>query len=364
MSAGFFGVFQVALFIKRSGFNVRLVLYDEFAFEEAQMRAKLVGYPGLESLLDEVECEYIGDRKRPLRVSPRDNAVATVWYSAYLAQKLCTLTRSGPFLYLIQDYETVFFPASSSYALADESYGFDFNALFSTEALQRFFLQNGIGRFAAGAPPHAFFNNACSSELLPWSDFSAKRPPGTPRRLAFYSRPVVHRNMFELGALCLCEAYAEGVFNDGDWEFFGIGLGSAVIELADGITLRQLPRMNLRDYQGLISSFDVGLCLMASSHPSLLPFDLAGSGAVVVTNTFGVKDQAYFDQLAPGVIAANPDLASLVGALRRAARESGDLERRYRNAQAMLFPRSWEQTFGPEHVNLIRETFRMTGRRS
>lgn len=38
MSAGFFGVFQVALFIKRCGLNVRLVMYDQFHFDEAVAR--------------------------------------------------------------------------------------------------------------------------------------------------------------------------------------------------------------------------------------------------------------------------------------------------------------------------------------
>ncbi len=115
MSAGFFGVFQVARFIKQCGFKVRLVMFDNFFWDEAQFRVKLEGYPGMEALFDELEVAYIGERLAPLRVSPRDNCVATVWYSAYFAQKIISTTLSRePFLYLIQDYETNFYAGAQN----------------------------------------------------------------------------------------------------------------------------------------------------------------------------------------------------------------------------------------------------------
>ncbi len=124
--------------------------------------------------------------------------------------------------------------------------------------------------------------------------------------------------------------------------------------------MKQMERMNLREYQNVISTFDIGFCLMASSHPSLLPFDLAGSGAVVVTNSFGVKDQTYFDKLTRDVIVATPDVHALVEALRVAVNRANDLETRYQNALAMTFPRTWDETFTEEHVMFIRNTFKET----
>jgi len=59
MSAGFFGVFHVALMVARQGYHVRLVLFDNFLFDKAKFRDDLQGYPGLERLFDEVEVEYI-----------------------------------------------------------------------------------------------------------------------------------------------------------------------------------------------------------------------------------------------------------------------------------------------------------------
>jgi hypothetical protein len=137
-------------------------------------------------------------------------------------------------------------------------------------------------------------------------------------------------------------------------------LGDPVIRLAPNVELKQMPRMNLREYQDSISTFDVGLCLMASSHPSLLPFDLAGSGAVVVTNSFGAKDQAYFDELADGIIVSSPDVPSLVSALRRTVIAAEDLDERYRRGQTMKYPRSWDETFGDEHLQLLSSVFKDT----
>ncbi|MBR8301508.1 rhamnosyltransferase WsaF family glycosyltransferase [Burkholderia dolosa] len=360
MSAGFFGVFQVALFIKRSGFNVRLVMYDEFHFDEAETRAKLKNYPGLESLLDELEFVYIGDRKEPLRISPHDNCVATVWYSAYMARKLMEARGGGKFLYLIQDYESPFHPSGSLFALAEATYSFDYCALFSSQALQDFFLKKQVGIFAREGTNYTYFNNACSSVLKPKEEFVAARANGRKKRLAFYSRPPVDRNMFELGALALCTAYRSGVFPAGEWEFIGIGLGEAVIKLDDETEMKQMPRMNLREYQEVISTFDIGFCLMASPHPSLLPFDLSGSGSVVVTNSFSVKDQTYFDILTQGVIVRAPDVPDLVEGLRQAVAESEHLDRRYENALAMTFPRTWEDTFNDQHALFMHTVFKDT----
>ena len=332
-------------------------MYDDFDFDEANSREKLNNYPGLENLFDDLEVEYIGDRKRRLRISPHDNCLATIWYSAYLARKIMSALGGGKFLYLIQDYETGFYPSSTHSALAETTYSFDYCALFSTQALNDFFLKNKIGVFGRQGTEHVYFNNACSSVLQPQEEFMATRQNGQTRRLAFYSRPPIHRNMFEMGALALCSAYQKGVFAPQKWEFIGIGLGEAIIRLAPDVELKQMERMHLREYQNVISTFDVGLCLMASSHPSLLPFDLAGSGAVVVTNSFGVKDQAYFDTVAQGIIVSTPDVTTLVQALRTAVAASADLTGRYARAQAMKYPRSWDETFRDEHVQLIHKVF-------
>lgn len=356
ISAGFFGVFQVARFIASTGVNVRLVLFDNFFFDENLFRAKLLGYPGMELLFDELETEYIGERSKPLEVSPTDNCVATVWYSAYLADKIMAKIGSRPFLYLIQDYETNFFPGGSHFQFANATYEFNYHALFSSKPLRDHFLANKIGRFSGRAPNYTYFNNACASYIPDRADFLSRSKSRT-RKLVFYSRPVVHRNMFELGAMSIIEAFRSQVFKRHEWEFIGIGLGSATIKLDQNSEMKQMQRMNLKEYQQIISTFDIGLTLMASPHPSLLPFDLAGSGATVVTNTFSTKQQPYFDELCKNIIAVKPTLHDVVGGIITAVEKCEDYNFRYDSALSMSYPRDWSETFQPAHREFMHAAF-------
>ena len=359
MSAGFFGVFQVARFVASQGFRVRLVMFDNFYWNEHEFRLKLQDFPGMEDLFDELEVEYIGERLEPLIVSPQDNCIATVWYSAYLARKIMDLGSKRPFLYLIQDYETNFYAGGSLRTFAEASYDFSYHALFSTQALQQTFLSDGIGAFREPTLSHEFFNNAAASTLPDKETFLAPRKDAK-HKLAFYSRHAVNRNMFELGALAMGQALQSGTFGEGNWQFYGVGIGESAIELAPGTEIEQLPRMNLKDYSDMIASFDIGLSLMASPHPSLLPFDLGGSGAVVVTNSYGVKTQEYFDGLCGNVIACEPTVDDIVQGLRRAVERVTDLEARYAAAESMAYPRSWAQTWTPRHESFIKDVFMAT----
>ena len=356
MSAGFFGVFQVARFIRASGYRTRLVLFDNFNFSLATFRRRMLSYPELETLCDEVEIEYIGQRTSALRISPKDNSVATVWYSAYFADKIMRTLRGDPFLYLIQDYEAQFYPGGSHFALADNSYSLRYNALISSKPLLDFFRSRKIGAFGDGALLYETFDNACTASLPDKAGWVAEHTR-RPFRLAFYSRPMVRRNMFELGALALCTSLDRGVFRDRDWEFLGIGLGRSKVQLTRGKVMHQLPRMTLAAYRSTVSTFDVGLTLMASSHPSLVPFDLAASGVVTVTNTFGSKTADYFTSVSANIVPSPPELTALVRQLAIAESLAYDLEARYRNAEKMTYPCSWSQVFTDRHVSLLRATF-------
>lgn len=361
MSAGFFGVFQTALYIKKCGINVRLVLFDDFHFNYREFKERLQGYPGMENLCQEIEVEYVGSRKTPLLVSPHDNCLATVWYSAYFAQKIMSKLAGSKFLYLIQDYEAYFYPGSSLFSLAEKTYSMDFNAIFSTKTLKDFFIKNNIGNINNRGVECEYFNNACSSSLSPYDKFIKDNKCKEKRFFAFYSRPSVNRNMFELGALSLIEAYQRGAFSLGDWEFFGIGIGKCKIELAKGVYLQQMERMNLKQYQDKISTFDIGLSLMASPHPSLLPFDLAGSGALVVTNSFATKSPDFFSEISGNIICKEPCLEDVVEGIFDAVKKIGNLDDRFFNAKNMKYPTCWDESWEKRHANLIIKTFNNGG---
>ena len=355
MSAGFFGVFQVARFMRTTGWNVRLVLFDNFDFSLERFRKKFQDYPGMEDLLDEVEVDYIGERKTPLHVSPHDVCVATVWYSAWFAKKIGDVLGGRRFLYLVQDYETCFFPGGSLFAVADETYAWDYAALFSTKPLMDYLRQADVGGFASRGLPGIHFDNACSASLSPRKEFIAANAAKPKKKLVFYSRPIVDRNMFTLAALSLVTAYEQGVFDPAEWECIGMGLGEASVELLPGVLSTSLPRMTLREYERTVGQFDVCLTLMASPHPSLIPMDCAGSGAMVVTNTFRTKTPDYLRGLCGNIIPVAPSVPEIVAGLAEAVAASADLEGRHARASAMAYPRTWEESLTDRHTAFVTE---------
>jgi len=350
ISAGFFGVFQTAILFSSLRYHVRLVLFDTFDFNIKVAKQKIKNYPGLENLFDELEVDYIGERKEPLKVSKHDTSLATVWYSAYFAKKIQDTCDGSPFFYLIQDYETHFFPSSTNSILADDSYHLSYNAIFSTKTLQDYFLRNNIGDIANRKLQYIYYNNSCNSNLLPtYISFKNSFNKRKKHRLLFYSRPIVQRNMFELGVLCLIEAIKRGIFDEDNWEFDGAGLGGYSFHISEKSYLSQLPRMNLKEYMDNISEYDICLTLMASPHPSLVPFDLAGSGCIVVTNNFRNKYQQYFSDISNNIISKDPNLESILNGLEEAASKISNLEYRYKNAANMKYPKSWDETWSDEH---------------
>lgn len=352
-SAGLFGVFQLARFLVRTGVHVRLVFFENFVFSEKETRKWLTQYPGMEGLFDEVEVAYIGGREQPLYVSPADHCVATIWYSAYFARKINNLIGRSKFLYLIQDYETNFYPGGSSFALADLSYEMDYDALFSTKALMELFIQRDIGGFDSRHLDGAYFNNPSSSSLPSEQEFIERKTNKEKRTIVFYSRPVVDRNMFELTALALNEAYQEGIFDSG-WDCIGMGLGEGEIELAPNVHSVHLPRMTLGEYVATVSDFDICLVLMASSHPSLICADLAASGAIVVTNTFATKTAEYLKTISKNIIPVTANLSGIVAGLREAVDRVSDIDARWKHATETAYPRTWNKALTGEHLVFIR----------
>jgi hypothetical protein len=83
--------------------------------------------------------------------------------------------------------------------------------------------------------------------------------------------------------------------------------------------LRAQPWMSYEAYGELLGSSDVLLSLMLSPHTSYPPLEMAATGGLVVTNTYGPKTAEGLAAISPSILAAAPDVDALVAALRRAA---------------------------------------------
>lgn len=353
---GYIGKFNLALRLARRGTRVRVVTVDPVPPLPQRWRETIAGYSGLTGVFDAVEVAF-GREARALEVSPRDRFIATTWWTAHIAAAALEHVEADRFLYLIQEYEPFTFEMGTYAALAAESYAFPHTALFSSELLREYFRRHAIGVFAdgerTGDARSLSFQNAITPVPPPTVAELAARER---RRLLFYARPEPHaaRNMFELGVLALQQAARGGAFYAG-WELHGIGSidGSArILTLAPGVRLELLPRAGQRDYARILRDHDLGLALMYTPHPSLVPIEMASAGMLTVTNSFENKTPSAMGEISPNLIAPAPTIAAVAQALQAAAAGIDDHERRVAGS-AVSWSRDWDETFGEELMDRV-----------
>jgi hypothetical protein len=349
---GYIGKFNLAARLADHGERVRIVTVDPIGVLPPDYKQRVERYAGLEGLFDKVELAF-GRESQPLQCNPGDGFVATTWWTAHIAREAAAAIGRERFVYLIQEYEPFTFAMGSYAALARESYDFPHYALFSTELLRDYFRRHRIGVFAgegSGEQDSASFQNAIAAVSAPTVEQLRAR---NTRRLLLYARPEAHasRNMFELAVLALERALHEGAFRD--WELRGIGaLGAGRISL-DGIaTLDLLPRTDETSYTTLLAEHDVGLALMYTPHPSLVPIEMASAGLLTVTNSFEHKTQDAMSAISSNLLAPEPT----VGAVSRALRDAAERVERYEdrvNGSAVAWSRDWRESFGDELISRL-----------
>jgi glycosyltransferase involved in cell wall biosynthesis len=348
---GYIGKLNLARRLADAGRRVRLVTVDPVGPLPRDWQRRIESYSGLEGLFDVVEVQF-GRGPSPLQVSPDDRFIATTWWTAHIADAACRVVGRERFVYLIQEYEPFTFAMGTYAALARQSYDLQHDAVFSTELLRDYFRHHRIGVFTAGAGERASvaFQNAITDVAAPSEPELAERRT---RKLLFYARPEEHaaRNMFELGVLALSRALDQGVF-DG-WELWGIGTVGVrrAIALGGGAMLPLLPRTSQAQYGHLLHDYDVGLALMYTPHPSLVPIEMAAGGLVTVTNTFENKTAETMADISENLIAVPPTIDGVTEGLRAAVVAADDHPRRVRGS-AVDWSREWRSSFDDE---LLRE---------
>ncbi|MFL5825211.1 MAG: glycosyltransferase, partial [Thermoleophilaceae bacterium] len=347
---GYIAKFNLARRLAEQGVRVRIVTVDPVAPLPRSWKRQLEAYSGLGGMFERVEVAF-GREAQGLEVNRGDRFVATTWWSAHIAASAARALGDSRFLYLIQEYEPFTFPMGTYAALARQSYDFPHFGLFSTELLREYFRLHGVGVYADGTSvgdrQSASFQNAITAIPAPAAAQLAARET---RRLLFYARPEPHaaRNMFEMGVLALTRAVELGAFRGG-WELHGIGTldSGRRMDLTDGVALELLPRSEQGVYARVLGEHDVGLSLMYTPHPSLVPIEMASAGMVTVTNSFENKTPEAMAAISPNLISAEPTVDAIATALAEAAAGTADFERRA-HGSAVQWSRDWNESFGDE----------------
>jgi hypothetical protein len=159
--------------------------------------------------------------------------------------------------------------------------------------------------------------------------------------------------MFELAVLALTRAADEGAFAGG-WELNGIGSVEAGrrLVLRDGLSVRLLPRTGQDAYAQVLRDHDVGLSLMYTPHPSLVPIEMASAGMLTVTNTFETKTAERLTAISGNLIPAAPSIDGVVAGLAEAVGRVDDHAARIGGA-AVDWSDDWEQSLDGRVVGSV-----------
>lgn len=351
LTAGPLGILYFGAFLSQSGFNVRFLLTDKKSFDIDSIRE----HSKLYKMAEQAEFLYIGERNEKIEISPYDICVATVWNTAYIAKFIQSKCINKRFIYMIQDYETIFYPNSSMSALVDATYDFDYNAVFSTTFMKDYFEKNKIGSFKNNNVNSIYFDTAAAPKLENKADFMNKRREK--KKFVFYGRPHRARNMYELGLYIIQQAIEKDILEDDKWEFFSVGADKAEIDLANGVLMKALPYMGVDEYKEHLTEMDLGLSLMLSPHPSMVPVDLALSGVAVVTNTYANKTEKLMQNICKNILAGPPTVEGILQKLEKAVLLVDDLEQRYKNAKEATYCDKYDQMFTQTHLDWIKKLY-------
>jgi len=216
---------------------------------------------------------YDGSDEQIAAIPGADAAVATLWLTAIHVAKSPDIKRK---FYLMQDYEPNFYPASTLFAMAEESYRLGLYGICNTVSMHSIYtgMYGGDATYFTPAVDQANYHAVGRRE-------KAATEPVT---IFAYARDHF-RNCWELVFTALTEI--KRIHGDG---VRIVAAGARYLpESADFIDL------GLLDYRAtgrLYRETDIGLTMQISRHPSYLPLELMSSGVPMVA-----PDSTWFDWL-------------------------------------------------------------------
>jgi len=351
MFGGYAAVLEWMRRFSAAGYAIRILICDDSRFNEELARYQLGRREGCADLAQDMEIRNVTRKQERVPVRRNDRFFAYSTWTALWAAEFARHTDQRNIAFLIQEYEAVFHAHDSFRAVVESAYRLPHIPIFNSRALADYFRDQQLGVFMkreAGAEPAWFsFEHALVRVERPDLEQLAAR---TTRRLLFYARPEAHaaRNLFEIGILALRKALRKGVF-DPRWTFHGIGALAQqdAVELDTGVPLILMPKTDAAAYGRMLGEHDIGLSLMMAPHPSLLPYEMAAAGLVVVTNRYDYRDDRYYAAISQNIISADPDIDSLTDALRVAVCMADDAPERIAGAK-LNWNTSWSNAISDE----------------
>jgi len=291
-----------------------------------------------------------------LVVGTQDIVIAYSLWDLYFADEIRKKAPDTHVILLSQEFEPIFHDNNAARALLEEAYRVPHYPVINSNFLKTFFVAHAIGVFGALKKPKAgrdytVFEHRINQLKRQTADDIRTRES---RVLVAYTRPEGHaaRNLFEILVLALQKTCDEGIFGP-EWTFVGLGTLTDMppLPLGAGHHLMLHAKMSEEEYTRYVSSMDIGLSLMYAPHPSVVPFEFATTGALVVTNTFENRSAEELAAISANIISGPPTVEGIAECLRQAVARVGNPEERVQNIFNPPFA-SWNSIF---NSNVIAE---------
>lgn len=237
-----------------------------------------------------------------------DGLIATDRFTCFPVQAMAGFRRK---FYLVQDYETLFYPMGTEALLTEQTYQMGFDCLCA-------------GDWLAGLMGEKYGAWACSWPLAydPQHYYAAPAPPAESRRIAVYARHATPRRAVELAVMALDILAERGV------QFHADFFGGDVAPLEADYTFTDHGLLSDEKLGMLYRETSIGLAFSGTNH-SLVGTEMMASGLPVVeldlehTRKVFPADCVHF--VPPSPVAIADGLSALLedDARRQALRQAG-----------------------------------------
>ena len=246
------------------------------------------------------------DSSKVLATNDRDVFVGTSWWTT--AALLNSVIDTKKIVYILQEDEREFYPSGDERLRASQTMDNDqINVIVNTSMLRKYLIKSGLDSL-----------KRTSMDFEPAFDVYSKKErnnkqKNSKKRLFFYARPNNFRNLFFLGIEAIDHALLNGNIDSEKWDIVLVGKDLPEISFSNGVAPLIAGNLSHESYADFLQTFDAGISLMATPHPSYPPLDLAASGVPVLTNSWPGKPD--LSEYSPLIHVAKPEIEQLSEAI-------------------------------------------------
>lgn len=269
--------------------------------------------------------------------------ITTSWWTT--AATMASVNHAS-IIYLLQEDERMFYPYGDEHLrCAQVMRNKDISFIINTQLLFDHLIADGLENIAENG---VWFEPAFPKKLF----YPRAKRSSTKRTMMFYARPNNARNLFYFGIELIEEAISRGVIDTSLWDILLVGKNIPNIVFSGDYVPEKCENLTWEDYAELVGTMDLGLCLMYTPHPSYPPLDLAASGAVVVTNRYGNKQD--MSKYSKNIVCGDLDRESMILALIEGLRLADSAEERVKNFGLNALGLDWSLAFSNTIQNVCR----------